>query len=120
MTPRQARHDRDGYTVGIYFPPAAPWDAVEAFFDRAAEDAYGIDRTGWDASVVGLPGDQLDIGAEDPLDEQLREARLWARHGYEIAQRSCTWSDHGVAPSWLTEGIPAPSADRPTAKEGQP
>jgi hypothetical protein len=31
------------------------------------------------------------------------DARSWARHGYEIGQRSCTWSDHGVAPKWLTD-----------------
>jgi hypothetical protein len=34
------------------------------------------------------------------------EARQWARHGYEIGQRHCGWSDHGVAPAWLTEGWP--------------
>lgn len=34
------------------------------------------------------------------------EARQWARHGYEIGQRHCSWSDHGVAPAWLTEGWP--------------
>lgn len=38
------------------------------------------------------------------LEDSVTEARMWARHGYEIAQRSCTWSDHGVAPKWLTEG----------------
>ena len=38
------------------------------------------------------------------LREALADARSWARHGYEIGQRSCTWSDHGVAPKWLTEG----------------
>lgn len=38
------------------------------------------------------------------------EARMWARHGYEIGQRSCTWSDYGVAPAWLTEELPPPSA----------
>jgi hypothetical protein len=36
----------------------------------------------------------------------LAEARMWARHGYEIGQRSCTWADHGVAPAWLTEQQP--------------
>lgn len=36
----------------------------------------------------------------------LEEARMWARHGYEIGQRHCSWSDHGVAPAWLTEGWP--------------
>lgn len=38
------------------------------------------------------------------LRDLLDEARSWARHGYEIGQRSCTWTDHGVAPKWLTEG----------------
>jgi hypothetical protein len=40
------------------------------------------------------------------LQEQLNDARMWARHGYEIGQRHCGWSDHGVAPDWLTEGWP--------------
>lgn len=34
------------------------------------------------------------------------EARKWARHGYEIGQRHCSWTDYGVAPAWLTEGWP--------------
>jgi hypothetical protein len=34
------------------------------------------------------------------------EARMWARHGYEIGQRHCGWTDHGVAPAWLTDGWP--------------
>lgn len=38
------------------------------------------------------------------LEGELEEARQWARHGYEIGQRHCGWSDHGVAPDWLTEG----------------
>ncbi|MCX5365965.1 hypothetical protein OG864_45525 [Streptomyces sp. NBC_00124] len=40
------------------------------------------------------------------LGELLAEARQWARHGYEIGQRHCSWTDHGVAPDWLTEGWP--------------
>lgn len=40
------------------------------------------------------------------LQEHLDEARTWARHGYEIGQKHCSWSDHGVAPAWLTEGWP--------------
>lgn len=50
----------------------------------------------------------LTLNAE--LKEELENARMWARHGYEIAQRSCTWSDHGVAPRWLLEhwGVEAP------------
>jgi len=34
------------------------------------------------------------------------EARQWARHGYEIGQKHCGWTDYGVAPDWLTEGWP--------------
>lgn len=40
------------------------------------------------------------------LGELLDEARQWARHGYEIGQRHCGWTDHGVAPAWLTDGWP--------------
>lgn len=40
------------------------------------------------------------------LGELLAEARQWARHGYEIGQRHCSWTNHGVAPDWLTEGWP--------------
>jgi hypothetical protein len=40
------------------------------------------------------------------LQKQLDEARSWARHGYEIGQKHCGWTDHGVAPTWLTEGWP--------------
>lgn len=36
------------------------------------------------------------------LRADVLDARSWARHGYEIGQRSCTWSDQGVAPAWLT------------------
>jgi hypothetical protein len=42
----------------------------------------------------------------DHLAQQIDEARQWARHGYEIGQKHCSWSDHGVAPDWLTEGWP--------------
>lgn len=40
------------------------------------------------------------------LTADREEARQWARHGYEIGQRHCGWTDHGVAPDWLTEGWP--------------
>jgi hypothetical protein len=40
------------------------------------------------------------------LSAELDEARMWARHGYEIGQRHCGWTDAGVAPAWLTEGWP--------------
>ena len=42
----------------------------------------------------------------ESTQRQRDEARTWARHGYEIGQRHCGWSDHGVAPAWLTEGWP--------------
>lgn len=35
--------------------------------------------------------------------EERDDARSWACHGYEIGQRSATWSDQGVAPSWLLD-----------------
>lgn len=44
--------------------------------------------------------------ARAQLRDERAEARQWARHGYEIGQRHCGWSDHGVAPAWLTEGWP--------------
>jgi len=47
----------------------------------------------------------LRAEAED-AEQQLTEARQWARHGYEIGQRHCSWTDHGVAPDWLTDGWP--------------
>jgi hypothetical protein len=40
------------------------------------------------------------------LQAEVSEARSWARHGYEIGQKHCGWTDHGVAPDWLTEGWP--------------
>lgn len=40
------------------------------------------------------------------LRQQVDEARMWARHGYEIGQRHCGWTDYGTAPAWLTDGWP--------------
>lgn len=51
--------------------------------------------------------DPEEIEHEADADDALAEARSWARHGYEIGQRHCGWTDHGVAPAWLTEGWPA-------------
>lgn len=53
--------------------------------------------------------DPAELESEpDAIDlvEQISEARMWARHGYEIGQKHCGWSDQGVAPAWLTEGWP--------------
>jgi hypothetical protein len=64
---------------------------------------------GWIRSSLceafGIPDDEsIDVigAARHVLDE----ARQWARHGYEIGQRHCGWTDHGVPPGWLTEGWP--------------
>jgi hypothetical protein len=46
------------------------------------------------------------VSDDVPAPDDLEEARMWARHGYEIGQRHCGWGDHGVAPAWLTEGWP--------------
>lgn len=46
------------------------------------------------------------IERAEMAETQRAEARSWARHGYEIGQRHCGWTDHGVAPHWLTEGWP--------------
>lgn len=50
--------------------------------------------------------DFTDLSEAKQLIVARDEARMWARHGYEIGQRHCGWSDHGVAPDWLTEGWP--------------
>jgi hypothetical protein len=57
------------------------------------------------SEAFGLPNDEA-IDVISAARELLDEARNWARHGYEIGQRHCGWSDHGVAPAWLTEDWP--------------
>jgi hypothetical protein len=58
--------------------------------------------------VIVLDGSEIpDEGATaEELRGLVDEARMWARHGYEIGQRHCGWADAGVAPAWLTEGWP--------------
>ena len=46
------------------------------------------------------------IERAEQAEAERDEARQWARHGYEIGQKHCGWTDHGVAPAWLTEGWP--------------
>lgn len=69
-------------------------DAVAVYAD--ARDA------GRHCSNIGGHAYFAQVVDADP--SELEEARSWARHGYEIAQRSGTWSDTGVAPAWLTDG----------------
>ena len=62
--------------------------------------------------LLDAQGEATDLATRaeraEALVEELRasveEARGWARHGYELGQRNCTWSDWGVAPAWLTDG----------------
>jgi hypothetical protein len=59
-----AVHAERGYTIGVYFPPEAPWDIVDATIDFIADHVHGADRQGWDAFVVGHAGDHLGIDGE--------------------------------------------------------
>lgn len=67
------------------------------------------ERIGWMRTdlreAFGLDNDEA-IDVVGLARQLLADARNWARHGYEIGQRHCGWSDHGVAPAWLTEGWP--------------
>lgn len=63
------------------------------------------ERDEWEGNEQEQHSEVVKLHATiEKLGEKLKEARHWARHGYEIGQRSCTWADHGVAPEWLTEG----------------
>jgi len=58
-------------------------------------------------SELDIAEDYITLDARhSEVVAELAEARSWARHGYEIGQRHCGWTDHGVAPAWLTEGWP--------------
>lgn len=78
---RVARNDRDGLRERIDWMRASLREAL-ALPDDAAVDLASAARY------------------------LLAEARSWARHGYEIGQRHCGWTDHGTAPAWLTDGWP--------------
>ncbi|PBC71543.1 hypothetical protein BX265_6153 [Streptomyces sp. TLI_235] len=120
------RHDRDGYTVAVYFPPTAPWSAVEAFFDRVTEDAHAIAGAGWDAIPVGLPGDWLGIAADSPdgtratrPDEDTRPDPTTPTHAELLAliddlrdDDPCHYDHHGYcqAHSWFAVEPPCPDA----------
>lgn len=56
--------DLDGYTIGVYLPPGVTADVRQYLFQAIADVAHTADwHQGWDAHVVGLPGDLL--GAVD-------------------------------------------------------
>lgn len=60
-----ANHARAGYTIGVWFPPSAPWPVVDRFLKDVSVRAFDIDREAWDPFVVGLMGDQIDLEAPD-------------------------------------------------------
>jgi hypothetical protein len=72
------------------------------------EQAAGADGADLSEAYATIVASAMNTGVASA--EALHEARTWARHGYEIAQRSCTWFDHGVAPKWLTAPIPGVTA----------
>jgi hypothetical protein len=79
---------------------AAIWKAVSIAFDAHNETLRDALRLNSEEGA--------DIAAAaGAIRRERDEARTWARHGYEIGQRNCGWSDHGVAPEWLTEGWPS-------------
>ncbi|MEV6014759.1 hypothetical protein [Streptomyces sp. NPDC051997] len=85
-----------------------------------ANDPLPMGRPGEGPSCIDVPGcdgqccdrrreDQAERHSNElakQLAGELAEARLWARHGYEIGQKHCGWVDHGVAPAWLTDDWP--------------
>jgi hypothetical protein len=87
---------------------ARDMDRLAKWRDELA-DALGIDRgSSWDDVRNTAAEFRAELIRSENAREHLRqdrdEARTWARHGYEIGQKHCGWTDHGVAPSWLTEG----------------
>lgn len=119
---------RYGYDGGGHAEPAPPQSVAEQVRDleriiERVREAVGTDQRvsahtitseleaqhralrAEFCDVFGLDNDP-SIDILDAARALLDEARNWARHGYEIGQRHCGWTDHGVAPSWLTEGWP--------------
>ncbi|MFJ1992995.1 hypothetical protein [Streptomyces asiaticus] len=85
---------------------------------RRAKEAQldGIRRALLDTGVIQEDDRYSHADLEDAIRQtipeierltgELNEARMWARHGYEIGQRHCGWADHGVTPAWLTDDWP--------------
>lgn len=77
----------------------------------AVRRALGIDITEGEPDIAGwllaaCRELEKSEAARARLLEDRDDARTWARHGYEIGQKHCGWTDYGVAPDWLTEGWP--------------
>lgn len=61
--------ERDGYTIGVYLPPGAPWATVEALTDQIMGLAATVgDGQRWDVHVTGQAGDPMRICHEPDAD----------------------------------------------------
>lgn len=60
--------DRDGYTIAVYLPPGVTEAERDRMFDAVADAAIAAEGQGWDAHVVGVPGDPLCICHEATRD----------------------------------------------------
>lgn len=50
-------HERDGTTVGVFFPAGCPWSTYMDLSDRIAEMVFAADLGGVDAFVFARGGD---------------------------------------------------------------
>lgn len=95
-------------TVEILTPKTPTAPSGDAAY--AGEGPNCADVPGCDGGCCEPRNIERELKATSKVIERLAaerdEARGWARHGYEIGQKHCSWSDHGVAPAWLTEGWP--------------
>lgn len=88
--------DPDGYPVKLRIEPD-----FETFREQVQEEV--LYAQGKVTRALNAPDWENELAA---VRQDRDEARSWARHGYEIGQRHCGWTDHGIAPEWLTEGWP--------------
>lgn len=86
---------------------------LRAVDEAELESGQGLncaETPGCDGDCCASTNIEKELKAASEVNKRLtadrEEARQWARHGYEIGQRHCGWSDHGVAPAWLTDGWP--------------
>ena len=82
-------------------------DSINAVAKAAGARAVAV----FHGLTINLPANDTtaylaEAAKPEEGSDALAEARTWARHGYEIGQRHCGWTDHRVAPDWLTEGWP--------------
>jgi hypothetical protein len=81
-----------------------PANDTTAYLSEAAQQVKPADGDERVRQVEAKLKAAFDVAAQ--FEAQRDEARQWARHGYEIGQKHCGWTDHGVAPDWLTQGWP--------------